>query len=151
MKTTYFITFSETKPFRMAQSHSISITLCEFAFPKSRMVPFVTSHTTQETQITDHGRTMCSPPLLGISGSMILSTSSYPKWVVYIAFLKSMLLKKAFICRIPRFRRRRNSENLIAWIRSLQLIFELLVILSGVTVETSLLQFGKTLMPVSVV
>ena len=59
-----------------------------------------------------------------------------PKVSCLISFLKSMLLKKLFICRIPKFRRRRSSECLMSGIEILQLIYELLMFLFGVTAET---------------
>ena len=60
-----------------------------------------------------------------------------PKVICLVNFLKSMLLKKTFICRIPKFRRRRNSESPMARLRILKFISEVLVFLFGVTVETS--------------
>ena len=70
-----------------------------------------------------------------------------PKVSCLISFLQNMLLKH-FILRIPKFQRRRNSECLIEWSRKLRLIYELFVVLFGVTAETSWLQSGKTLIPV---
>ena len=60
-----------------------------------------------------------------------------PKVSCFFSFLKSMLLKILIICRIPKFRRRRNSENLILRSQILQLIYELLILLFGVTMGTS--------------
>ena len=74
-----------------------------------------------------------------------------PKVSGLISFLESMLLKKLFIFRIPKFRRRRNSDSLVAGIQILQAIYELLEVMFGVTVETSYLQSGKTLIPVSTI
>jgi hypothetical protein len=65
-----------------------------------------------------------------------------------ISFLKSTIFK-SHLCRMPKFRRRRNSERLITAIQILELIFDLLVFLFGVTVETSWLQSGGTLIPAS--
>ena len=74
-----------------------------------------------------------------------------PKVSGLISFLESMLLKKLFIFRIPKFRRRRNSDSLVAGIQILQAIYELLEVMFGVTVETSYLRSGKTLIPVSTI
>ena len=51
-------------------------------------------------------------------------------------------------CRIPKFRRRRNSDELTPRIQILLPISMKSIILFGVTVETSWPQSGKTLMPV---
>ena len=75
-------TSSETKLFRMARSHSTSTTLWELVFLNSHMASLATSVTTQMSQTTDHGLIRCSPLFLGISGLMIISISSYPKWAV---------------------------------------------------------------------
>ena len=73
----------ETKLFRMARSHSTSTTSWELAFPNLHMVSLPLSHTTQMTQITSRGLKMCTPLLLGSSGSMEGLALSCPKWVVY--------------------------------------------------------------------
>ena len=60
-----------------------------------------------------------------------------PKVNLLIPFLKSMLLKQDFICRIPKFRRRRNSEDLFLGFQILKLISDLVIMMFCVTVETS--------------
>jgi hypothetical protein len=68
-----------------------------------------------------------------------------PKVSCLFPFLESMLF---FLnCRIPKFRRRKNSGNLITCLQIL-LIYKMFMNLFGVTVETSWPQSGKTLMPV---
>ena len=52
-------------------------------------------------------------------------------------FFKSKYFKKPSVCRILKFRRRRNSERIILGCQNPQLIFELVVFLFGVTVEMS--------------
>ena len=141
----------------MVGSHSISTTSWELAFPNSHMVPLAVSFTTQMTQTTNYGLTRCLPRCLGISGSKILSISSYPKWVDKFLFSKSMLFENLYLHRIPKFRKQRNSEALIIWnwnqiprlitTKYLQNI----LFLFGVTVEMSRLQSGNTLTPVRVV
>ena len=57
-----------------------------------------------------------------------------------VSFVKSVFLKyfkKPSVCRILKFRRRRNFERIIPGYQNLQLIFELVVFLFGVTVEMS--------------
>jgi hypothetical protein len=71
-----------------------------------------------------------------------------PKVSCLIPFLK-ILLKIKFIGRMPKFWRRRNSESLVTEYHVLQLIFDLLLYLFGVTVEILLLLYGKMLIPVS--
>ena len=66
----------------MAPSHSTSTTSWALAFPNSHMVPLSISHTTQITQTTNIGPKTSSPLLLELGGSVGLSVSSYPKWVV---------------------------------------------------------------------
>ena len=69
--------------------------------------------------------------------------------VAYNPFPRKYVILKIFIFRIPKFRRRRNSENLIASNQILPLFFpELMIFLFGATEETSRLQSGKTLIPV---
>jgi hypothetical protein len=63
--------------------------------------------------------------------------------------LKSMLFVIKIIGRIPKFRRQRNSEGLIPEYQVLQMIFDLLLFLFGVTVEILRLLGGKMLIPVS--
>ena len=74
-----------------------------------------------------------------------------PKVSFFIHFFKSVLLVKPFTCRIPNFRRQRNSEQLFLGLQILQFISDLVECLFGVTVETSWLQSGKTLIPVRVI
>ena len=74
-----------------------------------------------------------------------------PKVSFLIPFTKSELLKKAFICRIPKFRRWRNSENLMVPSQILYFLSDLLIRPFGVTVEISWLQSGKTLILVRVI
>jgi hypothetical protein len=59
-----------------------------------------------------------------------------PKVSFLIPFLKSMLFLKTFICRIPKFRRRKNSEILLIGIQNQQIFSELFVLMFGVIVET---------------
>ena len=144
---------SETKLFRMARSHSTSTTSWELAFPRSHMVSLPIPDTTQVPQTIDHVLTVCSFALLGLRGSVIFSTSSYPKWVATNNPFprKYVFLKKTFICRTHKFRKRRNSESLIASLQNMQLFLKLLAFLFGVIVETLWLQSGKTLIPVRVI
>ena len=81
--------------------------------------------------------------ILGLCVSMGFSISSYPKCVVQSLSQKYVIIK---VFRIPKFRRRKNSENLIP---SLQLISNLKN-LFGVTAETSWFQSGQTLILVRV-
>ena len=52
-------------------------------------------------------------------------------------FLISKYFEKPSVCRILKFRRRRSFERIIPGCQNLQLIFELVVFLFGVTVEVS--------------
>ena len=126
----------------MARSHSTSTTSWEPVFPKSRMAFLPVSNTTQVPQTIDHVLTTWVL-LLGLSISWIFSVLSYPKWA-FNPLPQKYVIKKACICRIPKFWRRRNSEKLISVYQILQLISEIIVFLFGVTVETSWLQSGKT-------
>ena len=111
-------------------------------------------HIPYDASASDH-RSRSHKVFISVSGNKRISESFdiiLPKVSYLVPFLKSMFLKKNFlICRIPKFRRRRNSEGLISGSPILQLIFELAVFLFGVTVETWRLQSGKTLIPVRVI
>ena len=48
-----------------------------------------------------------------------------------------LITEKTFICRIPKSRRRRNSEDLITELQITRLVYEFLLFLFGVIVETS--------------
>jgi hypothetical protein len=67
--------------------------------------------------------------------------------VSYIPFFNGMSAKTLY-CRIRKFRRRKNSKNLISGNQPRQLISKLAVFLFGVIVETLHDQSGKTLITV---
>ena len=69
---------------------------------------------------------------------------------VIVSIVCYYLFQKPYICRIPKFRRRRNSDSLIFGNQILQLIFELVIVLFIVTVEASRFHSGTTLIPVRV-
>ena len=62
-------------------------------------------------------------------------------------FFKSL---RMLFCRIPKIPRRRNSEDLVTRKQILGLVYEFLLFLFGVIVETSWIQCGQTLIPMRV-
>ena len=134
--------------FGWARFHFTWTTLWELAFPKSHNGCLCSIR--YDPSDPDH-RSRSHSVYTAVSGEERVGNFFdiiLPKVSCLISFLKSMLFKKPFNYRIPKFRRWRNSECLIARSQILQLIYKLLVVLFGVTVETSWLQGGKTLIPV---
>ena len=91
--------------------------------------------------------------ITSVSGNKWISESFsiiLPKVSCLILFLE-IFIKRIYFVRIPKFRRRRNSENHISGNQVLQLVFDLVLIIFGATVEMSWLQSGRTLIPVRVI
>ena len=81
---------------------------------------------------------------LGLGGSVGFSVLSYPRWIVEF-FLKSLsTLFKKINCRILKLWRWRNSEDSVTRRQILRLVYEFLLFLFGVIVETSRIPCGQT-------
>ena len=97
---------------------------------------------------TNMGLKTRSPLPLGLGGSVGLSVLSYPKWVA--CSLSSKAWVSYSICRTPKFRKRRNWDDHITGLQIVRLIYEFLLFLFGVIVETSWIQCEQTFIPVNV-
>ena len=128
----------------VAQSHSTSATSWA---PNSHMVPLSISFTTRVTQSTNIGLKTRLPRARRLRGSFSIILL---KVSCLFPFLKSLtVIFKKFICRISKFPRRRNSDNLITGLQIVRLVYEFLSFLFGVRVKTSWIQSGPMSIAVS--
>ena len=99
-----------------------------------------------------NGRSGCGFIIFDL-GKVFLATESGHKPIFSLLSMRAstmtqvLITEKTFICRIPKSRRRRNSEDLITELQITRLVYEFLLFLFGVIVETSWIQCGQTLIP----
>ena len=102
-------------------------------FPISHMV----SHRIRVTQTTNIGLKNAFTSASGTRRPLWSFSNILPKWVVRSLSLKAWIsYLKIFYCRIPKFPRWKNSDDLLSRLQILRLVYKFLLFLFGGIVET---------------
>ena len=110
-------------------------------FPISHMV----SHRIRVTQTTNIGLKNAFTSASGTRRPLWSFSNILPKWVVRSLSLKAWICYlKIFYCRIPKFPRWKNSDDLLSRLQILRPVYKFLLFLFGGIVEMSWIQCGQT-------